>query len=102
MSVQRWIGRVIADDVVAGHVFLGLHDTHGKIVIVEQRLPAGIGGERIKRLLLILEIAGYSSSGASRIHALATGRSLGGIAQGSLSHQAPGVDRIKRYIGADS
>ena len=70
VAVQRGVGRIVADDVVAGHVLLRLDNAHGKIVVVEQRLAAGVRGQRVERFLLILEIAGQRARGASRVHAL--------------------------------
>ena len=93
--------RVVADDVVAGNILLRLHDAHGEIVVVEQRLAAGVAGQRVEGFLLALEIAGDGARRAAGIHALAARRSLGGVAQRRLRHQAAGIDGIERNVGAD-
>ena len=44
--------RVVAEDVVARDVLLRLLNAQGEIVVVEQRLAAGIRRQREQRLLL--------------------------------------------------
>ena len=54
-AVQFVVGAVVAEDVVAGDFLLRLHDAEAEIVVVEQRLAAGVGGQRVEGLLLALE-----------------------------------------------
>ena len=55
LSIERRVGRVIPDDVVAGNGFLGVHDAHREVVEVEKGLAARIGGQRVESVLRALE-----------------------------------------------
>ncbi len=101
MSVERLIGAVVTKNVVTGDVFLRLHDAQPQVVVVEQRLAAGVGGQRVQRLLLALKVALGRARGAAGIHTLTAWRPLGGIAQRSLRYQAARVDGIERHVAAD-
>ena len=56
LAIGRRIVVVVAEHVVAAEVFVRLLDAEGQVVGIEQRLAAGIFGEREERLLLVVEL----------------------------------------------
>ncbi len=55
-AIQIGVGRVVAQDVVTGNALLRLNDSRREIVVVEQSLASGVGGQSIQRVLRLLEI----------------------------------------------
>ena len=100
-SVERGVGAVIADDVIAGDILLRLDDAHGKVVIIEQRLAAGVGGQGIERLLLALEVTLGGALRVAGVHSLAAGRPLGGVAHGRGGDESAGIHRIEGDVTPD-
>src|SRR6185295_4054205 len=57
LAVARVVAAVVPQSVIALDVLLNLLDAQRKVVRIEQRLSAGVGRERVKRLLRVVELA---------------------------------------------
>src|SRR5262249_13206746 len=95
------VGAVVTDDVVAVDVLLRLGDAETEVVVVEQRLAAGVRGERDQSLLLIVAAIHAASLMGSAEYAGSARRGDAGVARRGFGNQSGRVYRIKRYIRAD-
>ena len=100
-SIGGGVRAVVAEDVVTGDILLRLHHAHRKIVVIQQRLAAGIGSQRVQRFLLALELALPGAHRTAGVQALSARRSLRGIAQRGGSHQAARIHRIEHHVVTD-
>ena len=101
VAVPGCVAGVVADDVVVGDGFLGLHDAAGQVVVIEKSFAAGVAGESEERVLRLLEVGGVGLGGGAGVHAGIAGRALRSVSQRSLGNQAARVDRPERDAGAD-
>ena len=72
-----------------------------EIVVVEQRLAAGVRRQRVQRVLRSLEVVVDAIAAAPVYMPDAARDALRGIAHRRLRHQAAGVDREEGDVGAD-
>ena len=102
LAVQLVVGRVVAEDVVARNVLLRLHDADREVVVVEQRLAAGVGGQRVESLLLVLELRPVRRAPNCPVYMPEPpGEALVASPRGAEATQAARVDRVERNVGAD-
>ena len=70
----------------------------GEIVVIEHRLAAGIGRERVHSVLRLLEAVGDGHGRRAGIHAAPPGDALRGVAQRRRGHQAARIDGTERHV----
>ena len=98
-TIQLGISSVIADQVIVGNGRLGLLQAHRKIVVIQQRFSAGIGGQGIQSVLRGLKTGGGSQRARAAVHVAAALRAPGGVAHGRQGHQPARVDGEERGVG---
>ena len=101
VPIHRGVRGAVAENVIALHVRLHLGERFAEIVAVEERLAAGVGGERDQRLLR-LEIRIVSRGNrVAVISGLAVQARQLRAAAGDNRFQSARVHRINRNIGFD-
>ena len=99
LAVHGAVSAVVAEDVIAPQLLLGLRDSGSDVVAVEESFSARIGGQRDQRLLRVVDAVALRVVGRTGERARPARSAFARAAAGRVGHQAAGVDGVEGHVG---